>query len=434
MKFVKKIKYISILTFSLILFSCHLDDGESLNGASTSSISSDLSKGELPQAMSGVLSSMRNGLATSIDVQSVLGREYYYFTSSDPRFEGDVVAGNLDNNTFYVTTPWGARYGAIKNINLMLQGIERTTSDFSSEEISATKGVLNTFKAYELLMLVNNQYKNGIRLDVSDPNNLGSIKGYEDAMKQISDLLVSAINDLNNGGSSFPFNLTSGYEGFDTPLSFVKFTYALSARVASYRGDYNTVLSDLSKSFMDLGGELKKGIYHTFSLSGADLPNPLFIALNQESNVRVAHSSFIDDAESGDTRISKVVKREKAREASGLVGDYDVWLYKTNTDMVPMLRNEELILLYAEANIESNPVEAIKAINTIRASAGLANYSGGQTKTELVDEILMQRRYSLFGEGHRWIDMRRFNKLADLPNDRANDKVIESIPIPATEN
>jgi hypothetical protein len=48
------------------------------------------------------------------------------------------------------------------------------------------------------------------------------------------------------------------------------------------------------------------GVYHTFSLSGADL-NPLYIALNQTANVRVAHSSFINDALANDTRVNKVV-------------------------------------------------------------------------------------------------------------------------------
>jgi hypothetical protein len=61
----------------------------------------------MPQAMSGFRH--ENRINTQVDVESIFGREYYYFTSSDPRFEGDVVTGNLDN-TFYVTGPWSARY------------------------------------------------------------------------------------------------------------------------------------------------------------------------------------------------------------------------------------------------------------------------------------------------------------------------------------
>lgn len=434
MKILRKF-YIIILTISIAVFtSCELEGGESLNGASTTSISDDLSRGELPQAMSGVLSDMRGRLNTQVDVLGILGREYYYFTSSDPRFEGDVVTGNLDNNTFYTTAPWGSRYAAIKDINLALTGLENTTSDFSAEEIASIRGVLNTLKAHELLTVANNQFSNGVRVDTSDPDNLGPFVTYTEALTEINDLLSTAATDLANGGSSFPFSLTSGYSGFDTPAGFLEFNKGLNARVEAYRGNYSSVLSLLGDSFLDLTGDLNNGVYHTFSLSGADIANPLFLALNQEANVRVAHSSFIGDALPSDSRVGKVVLRDSPAEASGLVGAYDVWIYQSNVDNIPIMRNEELILLYAEANITSNPTEAENAINVIRNAAGLGNYGGALTPDALEDEILFQRRYSLFAEGHRWIDMRRFDRLNELPNDRAGDTVPEAIPVPANEN
>ncbi len=434
MKIIKKF-YILILALGFLsITSCSLEGGESLNGASTSSIADDLSRGELPQAMAGVLSDMRVRLNTQIDVQSIFGREYYYFTSSDPRFEGDVVTGILDNNTFYTTSAWGSRYAAIKDANLALTGLENTTSDFSAQEIAAIRGVLNTLKAHELLMVSNNQYTNGIRLDVSDPDNLGPFVTNDVALTGIFDLLTSAATDLAAGGASMPFPMPSGYSGFDTPAGFLQFNKALTARVEAYRGNYANVVSLLNSSFMDMAGDLTTGVYHTFSLSGADQANPLFIALNQEANVRVSHSSFVDDAEAGDTRLDKVVLRDDPREASGLVGTHDVWIYQSNEDSVPIIRNEELILLFAEANMVSNPANAEMAINVIRNAAGLADYSGLLTADALEDEILFQRRYSLFGESHRWIDMRRFGRLSELPNDRAGDNVPNAVPIPANEN
>jgi len=51
-----------------------------------------------------------------------------------------------------------------------------------------------------------------------------------------------------------------------------------------------------------------------------------------------------------------------------------------------------------------------------------------------MDEIAKQRRYSLFAEGHRWIDMRRWGRLAELPKDRPNDDVWEKFPRPGSEN
>ncbi|GGW58854.1 RagB/SusD domain-containing protein [Winogradskyella epiphytica] len=434
MKIIKKYYFI-LLAISVTAFtSCELEGGESLNGASTNSISDDLSRGELPQAMSGVLSDMRNRLNTQVDVQSIFGREYYYWTSSDPRFEGDVVTGNLDNNTFYTTSPWGSRYAAIKDINLMLQGLDNTTADFSAEEINGIRGVLNTLKAHEFLMVANNQYTNGIRLDTSDPDNLGPFVTHDEALAHINDLLTTAATDLANAGSSFPFALTSGYSGFDTPSGFLEFNKGLNARVEAYRGNYSNVLSLLDDSFMDMTGNLNDGVYHTFSLAGADIPNPLYLALNQTSNVRVAHSSFVDDALPNDSRANKVVERESSVEASGLVGTHDVFIYQSNVDVIPILRNEELVLLYAEANMASNPVDAVMAINAIRNAVGLGDYSGAVTPDALEDEILFQRRYSLFGEGHRWVDMRRFGRLDELPNDRSTDAVPVAVPIPANEN
>jgi hypothetical protein len=47
--------------------------------------------------------------------------------------------------------------------------------------------------------------------------------------------------------------------------------------------------------------------------------------------------------------------------------------------------------------------------------------------------MLEQRRYSLFFEGHRWLDLRRYDRLNTLPIDRPNDDVWSSFPLPSTE-
>jgi hypothetical protein len=75
----------------------------------------------------------------------------------------------------------------------------------------------------------------------------------------------------------------------------------------------------------------------------------------------------------------------------------------------------------------SNPFSQ-KAINVVRNAANLGTY-GALTATALENEIFF-RRYSLFGEGHRWIDMRRFERISELPNDRAGDAVPDAIPVP----
>ncbi|MBS1529414.1 MAG: RagB/SusD family nutrient uptake outer membrane protein, partial [Bacteroidetes bacterium] len=114
---------------------------------------------------------------------------------------------------------------------------------------------------------------------------------------------------------------------------------------------------------------------------------------------------------------------------------YDVWLYTSSTAPIGIIRNEELILIYAEANIQlGNLVQAVTAINIIRNGHGLANYAGAVTHDALITEMLNQRRYSLAFEGHRWIDLRRYNLLNTLPIDRAGDQVWSEFPLPVTEH
>ena len=66
----------------------------------------------------------------------------------------------------------------------------------------------------------------------------------------------------------------------------------------------------------------------------------------------------------------------------------------------------------------------------MRTAHGLAAASTGG-----IDQLLHEKRYSLFMEGHRWVDMRRYGKTAALPNDRSDrgDKVFDSFPLPEAE-
>ena len=99
-----------------------------------------------------------------------------------------------------------------------------------------------------------------------------------------------------------------------------------------------------------------------------------------------------------------------------------------------MVRNEELILLYAEAKIQTNALsDAVTALNVIRAAHNAGTYGGQVTAVALLDDVLRQRRFSLFAEGHRWIDVRRYEKLGSLPIDRPEDDVWNAFPLPITE-
>jgi len=425
-----------------LLASCEVREFSDLNNAETDAFNENLTRGDLQDLVGGVLYSSRVRLGTYFDDVGVIGREFYRFSGSEPRFTGDLLGKEsaiLDNNTFYITGPWAARYRTVKNANLILSFFESqdVSAQFSEQEITATKGFLKTMIGYELLLNLNLTYQNGIRVDVADENNLGEFLSYDASLAAIRGLLEDGATDLQSGGSNFPFILSSGFNGFNTPSSFLTANKAISARVAAYQGDASATLDFLEDSFLDLSGDnMNTGVYYNFSLNQIDISNPMFFSVEglSTAGARIVQPSFVTDAEDDDNRLDKVAQLDEPLILDGLSGDFAVNRYESLVDDIPIIRNEELILLYAEANITVAPDEAVRALNIIRDSADLDDYSGSNDTESLIEEMLMQRRYSLYAEGHRWIDVRRYNRLDELPIDRDGDDVFTQFPIPLTEN
>jgi len=431
---------ILIPVLPLIFFSsCKIEPFPDPNNPGAGAISANPTPGEIQNLVTGIESGIRDNINFYLDDAGVIGREIYRFSSSDPRFTSDLLGKGtsvLDNNTFYITNPFAARYRVVKNINILLDGLTNTTSaDIDNVDRTIGKAYANTVKAHELLMVFNLEYNNGIRVDVANPDALGPFLTKEESLNAINDLLNTAYTDLiANASATFPFSTTL-YS--DTAGQFAKFNRALAARVAVYREDWAGALTALDNSFFDIDGDLNAGVFYLFSNAGGDQLNPMYFPQNSSGETRVVQPSFITDAAPGDTRLSKAPKRTDPTTLDGLTSDYDFFVYKTNVDPIPIIRNEELLLIYAEAKAQlggtANLDDAVTAINNIRNAANLANYSGAVTQAAIIDEMLNQRRYSLFGEGHRWIDMRRYNRLNTLPIDRPGDDVWEEFPIPATE-
>jgi hypothetical protein len=440
------IKMVSAATlFSVLIISagCNIDKLTDPNNPSLEGIELAATVEEMNNLVAGCLSSMRIDYIYYVDDCGIIGREYYYFSGADPRFTADLLgkeSSTLDNNTFYLNRPWGGRYRTIRNAWVLRHSIENTSiseEELSTEERNGYIGFAKTIQAYELLLNLNLTYSNGIRLEVEDPNALGPIVGYTEGLAGIMTLLDEAYADLQSAGDAFRFVLSSGFAGFDTPAGFAQVNRALKARAAVYAEDWAAAEDALSNSFLDLAGALATGVYHVYSSGPGDVLNDLYLAPNSSPGglARCAHNSYVNEAEGGDLRLAKAPERTETAIQDGLSSDYDVLIYPDNTSPVCIIRNEELILLYAEVKAQMGAAgDAEAAIDYIRSTAGgLGAYSGGTSTDDLINEILKQRRYSLFAEGHRWIDLRRYDKLSTLPIDRAGDDVWTEFPLPADE-
>ncbi len=416
----------------LLFSSCKKDYGN-LNSPTVEDFLKDATKDELNNLVSGTESGMRNVLNMYLDDVGTIGREGYRFSGSEPRYVTDLLGANngtLSSSNFYITQPWAARYRAVKNCNVLIQAADNATT-ISAAQKSGYKGFARTIKAYQLLLNLNLTYTNGVRINVDNPDNLGAFVTYTDGLAAIASLLDSAKTDLTGATVSFPL---AGFGNLNDAAGLLSVNRALAARVAVYQKNWDAALTALAGSFYGIDKSFNLGVSHVFGTGSGDQLNPMFIPQNQSGEIRVAHPSYATDIEANDDRINKATLRTATASLSNLSSNRDVWVYTSSTGPIPIIRNEELILIYAEANIQKNVLaEGVKAIDKIRTGHGLAPYSGVVSQAALLTEMLKQRRYSLFYEGHRWVDMRRYNLLAQLPIDRAGDDVWDKFPLPVTE-
>ncbi|MBQ4818817.1 RagB/SusD family nutrient uptake outer membrane protein [Aquimarina sp. MMG016] len=443
MKKISKIslRLVMVMAFIFTIFtSCEFDEVVDPNGPSIGGVESGASIDQLNQLAVGLESTSRNGLGVEVTVSGTMARELYLF-DADPGNTGDVLGANggrLSNSAFYSVSQWNGSYRCIKNANLLIGAVNNTES-VTAEEREGYIGFAKTFVAYELIQVLKSY---GVaRVDVSDPNNLGPVLDFDQAITVVRNLLDEANTNLNNAGSSFAFPLSNGFDGFSTPATFAQFNRAVAAVAAIYDENGSDALTALTASYFDLTGDLELGPKHVFSQSSGDRANPVFRVPSTPTSASngdqiVVHDSWINEAEAGDTRVTtKAALRTDPSVQDGLTGTHETRLYATNVDPIDIIRNEELILVYAEASILANNLQdAEDALNVIRNAAGLANYSGVQTAAALTTEMLNQRRYSLWSENHRMFDLRRYDLSDTLPLDRAGDQVFNVLPIPLSEN
>jgi hypothetical protein len=423
----------------LFLFSCEFEDQIDPNNPNLQQYNQDATVNELNNIVVGMESGMRNGLPLYVTSTGTIARELYLF-NADPRNTEDLLGkngGQLDNNVFYLNGPYNGSYTNVKNANILLNALDNTEF-VSDQEKAGYRGFANTVIALQELRVLNMLDENGIRIDVADPDNLGPFVSKDAALAHIADLLNTANTQLGNAGASFPFDLSSGFNGFNTPATFAQFNRALAARVAIYREEWGSVAGLLADSFFDPNGDLTIGPKHSFSTASGDQLNGLFKIPGNNGDMIVVHDRFIDNAEEGDLRIvRKMAVRENAASQDGLNGEYETALYPSPTSPIDIIRNEELVLISAEAKLRSGDIPgAIADLDIIRDYAGLDPYTGAATEAAVTDELLTQRQYSLWCEGHAMVDLRRYGRLNanNLPIDRSGDQVFTEFPVPLTEN
>ncbi|MEO7997380.1 MAG: RagB/SusD family nutrient uptake outer membrane protein [Gemmatimonadaceae bacterium] len=410
----------------------------------------------------GLLRQNRNSRGGFISSTGRFGRESYNYTPQEGRNTSAYLIGlsgqnKLDPSGFAVEN-WAGPYFNLRDI-FNFKGTIAGSAALTATQKSAALGFTKTLEAVELMTIISTRDTLGLVIDQNvDATVLAPFVSRDSAYKYITAQLNSAATDLAAGGAAFPFTLHTGFNGFNTPATFLLFTKAMLARAESYYATsgggaaaWGRSLAAVNASFINTAATTKAqfdvGVYLPFSTATGDNTNPFSVTNNTDL---YAHGSFTTDAPlkadgiTKDDRYTSKIGTRPARsgpQGLGIESTTGFNIYPTTASSLPVIRNEELLLIKAEGLLATaDKAGAIAIINQIRVnSGGLApsTLTTASPDATILTELLLQKRYSLMFEGNRWIDMRRYNRLDQLPIDitsGTNKHFVAKVqPIPQAE-
>lgn len=399
----------------------------------------------LEQAVTGAYSQM--SLRTTIQVSAVLSDDVYKGGQNggagDDSYQWTYSAATGDHNNL-----WTKYYSAINMANRILDGVDAvpvvTDDDLKSKNnCIGTAMFIRAYTSFDLLRYFSD-FDNADSYGI--PYMLKSITletPGRDAVSKCFELIQKDLEDA--------IPLLSQ----DTPVdpAYVSKTAAkaLLARVYLYQRNYSKAYEYASAVLAEkpmAGREIYPQIWSDESnadvifelkkLSGEETIGTIFFSADNSSAFEPS-TELIQSYDSSDIRLTTFIGDGVDREG---VKVKRMNKYKGTSENVgladqKLLRSSEMVLIMAEARAQTDLTEANKLLNQIRAARiqGWTDQSYA-SKDELLSQILLERRREFCFEGHRFFDMRRFekpivkpliNKTLDVNNHR------RIMPVPLSE-
>lgn len=409
---------ISILTVT----SCSFTDLEPTDKIGDAEIFSSVST--LEQGLIGTYAKM--SLKTTVGVSAILSDDVYKGGQNggagDDSYQWTYSASTGDHNTL-----WSSYYSIISMANRVIKGAEGITPANDTESKTKDNCVgsalfIRALTHFDLLRFFSDfSKKNGLGIPYSKERIILETLGRNtvaECFNFIESDLETAIPLLSQTTPTDPGYASQSaakallarvylYEQ-DYDKAFKYASEVLANNPIANIDEYENIWSDESNKevlfeLKKLSGEEAIGsIFYWADNSSLFEPSTELINSYDPNDVRL--KTFIGDGVDRDgVAVKRVTKYKGTLENVGLVNQ-------------KVLRSSEMLLIMAEAKAYTNLSEGNKYLNQLRSQRikgwSEVNYS---TKEELLNQILLERRRELCYEGHRFFDMRRFNKAIYKP-------------------
>ncbi len=438
---------------------------------------SNLTRTTLQQLAIGVTAQDRSAYASTgvVILPEILARDVYRIDASEPRYVGETLGGQADPGSFAGGSGFSPFYTATRAANTVLLALKNPPPNiFSEDEINAANGFFRTMKALDFYRVIELRDTVGIPLQTDEPRAITPVYCKQYVLTYIAALLDSANADFLAAGDSVantdtskatvwktvPFTLPTSWSSHGRDYNQVRnlrrFNRGLKGKVDFYRAIDRqapqpsllpTAVSELTEALGGAGpgavpaSDLKVGIYYHFDPVGDQFSNP------RADNKIAAFAGLQDSIPANDTRSSKVTLRTCDKPpctltaTQGLSSDYTFsFAAPTNANTIvpiPLITDEELVLLRAQAYIEENQLNnALLDINSVHNVYSPTPYTAFANQDAARKAVLFEKRWSLLFEGpQRLVDLRAYGYLDEahfakaLPTDPFN----QAFPLPRAE-
>ncbi|NMM48327.1 RagB/SusD family nutrient uptake outer membrane protein [Marinigracilibium pacificum] len=334
---------------------------------------------------------------------------------------------NVLPNYTYVDNPWWSGYKLIHDANKIIDNASYIP-DATTDQIDELTGQARVLRAYTMLKLAQ-MYSVAYVKDPSAPSILlntdseNTDSGFTRATltevyDQIENDLLTAISQLENNTDKGFFDKRAAQAVLARAYLDMQ-NWESASEMANSAAEGMTLMdiNEMYSGFFARNSETIFTIAYTQEDNNVYLSIPSFYwPVAGYSSIR-ANDDFVSKFSNADARKGLFLKQNDIDPDRYLVLKFGHNSAVGNAERI-CIRASEMILIEAEAEAElGNYSNAQNLLYNIQKRSNPGVIKSTATGQTLIDEILLERRKELFGEGFRWNDIKR----RQLPFNRSGD-------------
>jgi len=344
-----------------------------------------------------------------------------------------------NENSVDLRFPYRTYYRIIRNANTIINATDAAIGTTADKNIVKGQALLyRAFSNFQLVQLFGKRYVNGENNSQLGVPIILTVSNEKKPRSTVEEVYAQINKDLDEANI-----LLVGYSKPNNSHLNLKVAQGLKARVALTQGnwqiaaeyankaksgmtlmsiaDYGAGFNDYNNKEWIWGSHINEVQTQYFGNFGA------YMSRNFSSTVirscpKAINSKLYDQIPSTDVR-STIFDKTGNHIALGLPSNFAKFPYTSQKFLaidagdsrcdVPYMRAAEMYLIEAEANARMGETDAAKILFDFEVTRNPSYVLSTNTGQALIDEILLQRRIELWGEGFRFFDLKRTNSPLD---------------------